>query len=126
LGAQVSLFDVGSPAAPNRVAQHQIEGGMSEVEYDPHAFLYWQARDLVVVPVTESKTSSAERFRPSAYALVLRLDAGRIVEVGRVRHQDDMIRRSLVIGEELWTVSGAGAMVNDLATLAQRAWISLR
>jgi hypothetical protein len=138
VGAQVSLFDVGNPATPNRMAQQQIEGGSSEAEYDPHAFLYWPARDLVVVPVVDNKTmkSQPDYYQPLNYALVLRLDGAGLAQVGRVAHPAGMIRRSLVIGDEviggevigdeLWTVSDAGIMVNDLDKLAQRAWIPLR
>jgi len=123
LGTQVSIFDVTNSAAPNRLAQKQIDGGSSEVEYDPHAFLYWPQRNLVVVPVTDPNPAKAQQ---PTYALVLRLDAGGITEVGRVTHPNGMIRRSLVIGDELWTVSDAGVMVSDLGTVAQRAWIPLR
>jgi uncharacterized secreted protein with C-terminal beta-propeller domain len=123
LGTQVSIFDVTNAAAPNRLAQHQIQGGSSEVEYDPHAFLYWPQRNVVVVPVTDPSPAKAQQ---ATYALVLRLDAGAITEVGRVTHPTGMIRRSLVIGDELWTVSDAGVMVSDLGSVAQRAWIPLR
>ncbi|MEV4315219.1 beta-propeller domain-containing protein [Actinocrispum sp. NPDC049592] len=127
LGAQVSLFDVGNAAAPNRTAQYQIEGGSSEVEYDPHAFLYWPARDLVVIPVTGSPAVGGKpQYQQLTYALVLRLDGAGLSEVGRVAHPNGMIRRSLVIGEDLWTVSDAGVMVNELGKLAQQAWIPLR
>jgi hypothetical protein len=127
LGAQVSLFDVGNLAAPNRMAQHQIQGGSSEVEYDAHAFLYWPARNLVVVPVMDNRPSKAQgQYQPVNYALVLRLDGAGITEVGTITHPGGMIRRSLVIGEDLWTVSDAGVMVNDLGKLGQQAWIPLR
>jgi hypothetical protein len=127
LGTQVSLFDVGNPATPNRVAQKHIEGGTSEVEHNPHAFLYWPARNLAVVPVMEMrKVASREGFQQGNYALVLRLDAAGLTEVGRISHPNGIVQRSLVIGDELWTVSDAGVMVNDLDRLAQRAWIPLR
>jgi hypothetical protein len=127
LGSQVSLFDVGNPAVPNRMAQQQIEGGTSEVEYDPHAFLYWPERGLVVVPVTDNKSAkTSPNYEPLSYALVLRLDNAGLTQVGRVAHPTGMIRRSLVISDALWTVSDAGVMVNDLGALAQQAWISLR
>jgi uncharacterized secreted protein with C-terminal beta-propeller domain len=128
LGSQVSLFDVANPATPNRLAQHQIEGGSSEVEYDAHAFLYWPARNLVVVPVMETKIARSlnGQYNQSNYALVLRIEQGRLVEAGRVSHTNGMIRRSLVIGDDLWTLSDAGFMVSGLDGLGQKAWIALR
>jgi uncharacterized secreted protein with C-terminal beta-propeller domain len=127
LGTQVSVFDVTNAAAPNRLAQHQVQGGSSEVEYDPHAFLYWPERGLVVVPVTDNKSAkTSPNYEPLSYALVLRLDNAGLTQVGRVTHPTGMIRRSLVISDALWTVSDAGVMVNDLGALAQQAWISLR
>jgi hypothetical protein len=33
------------------------------------------------------------------------------------------LERSLVIGQTLWTVSGAGAMATDLTDLRQLTWI---
>jgi hypothetical protein len=128
LGSQVSLFDVTNPATPNRLAQHQIEGGSSEVEYDAHAFLYWPARNLVVVPVMETKIARSlnDQYHSTNYALVLKIEQGRLVEAGRVSHTNGMIRRSLVIGDDLWTLSDAGFMVSGLDGLGQKAWIALR
>jgi uncharacterized secreted protein with C-terminal beta-propeller domain len=128
LGSQVSLFDVANPATPSRLAQYQIEGGSSEVEYDAHAFLYWPARNLVVVPVMEAKIARSlnGEYRQTNYALVLKIEQGRLVEAGRVSHTNGMIRRSLAIGEELWTLSDAGFMVSGLDGLGQKAWIASR
>ena len=32
-------------------------------------------------------------------------------------------RRAMVLGDELWTVSDTGMMVNDLDSLGQLAWL---
>ncbi|MBM7813768.1 beta-propeller domain-containing protein [Saccharothrix algeriensis] len=126
-GTQVSLFDVSDAAAPTRIAAHHVPGGSSEVEYDPHAFLHWPARDLLVLPVTTHPTAQ----RPTAPAggvLVLRLRDNTFTEVGTVRHEaapahDPGVRRALVVGDDLWTVSAAGALVSRVDGLAQRAWV---
>ncbi|GAA1269926.1 hypothetical protein GCM10009634_11290 [Saccharothrix xinjiangensis] len=115
-GTQVSLFDVSDPAAPTKVAGHHLPGAHSEVEFDPHAFLLW--RDLVVVPVVDGGATGL---------LVLRLGDTGFTELGTVRgrgaaHHPGPLR-ALVIGEELWAVSAAGAQVSGLADLAQRAWV---
>jgi Beta propeller domain len=134
LGTQVSLFDVGDPARPRRTAQHHLRYGQSEVEFDPHAFLYWQASGLVVLPVTmpARPVPDADRDRPAtavAGALVLRLHDGTLAQLGVVRHPagadpgGGMIRRSLVVGDTLWTVSDAGAKAVSGTDLAARAWV---
>jgi uncharacterized secreted protein with C-terminal beta-propeller domain len=123
-GAQVSLFDTGNLASVNRLAQFQLPGGMSEAEVDPHAFLYWPDKGIVVVPIMGQRTGI------ESGALVLRLSGNAFTELGTISHPADQngspdpsVRRALVIGDELWTVSGSGVMVNDLTALAQQVWI---
>ena len=49
---QVSLFGVADPAHPKLLAQHALgAASSSQVEFDPHAFLYWAPRQLAVLPV---------------------------------------------------------------------------
>ncbi|KOX13655.1 hypothetical protein ADK67_43870 [Saccharothrix sp. NRRL B-16348] len=125
-GTQVSLFDVSNPAAPTKVAGHHLPGASSEVEYDPHAFLYWPARDLVVLPVIES--GAGERTSgPTGGLLVLRLGDGAFSALGTVRHEgsayDPGIRRAMVIGDDLWTVSAVGVQVSRIDGLARQAWV---
>jgi hypothetical protein len=129
LGTQVSLFDTGNLASVRRLAQHQLAGGTSEVEFDPHAFLYWADKGLLVVPIMQPYRGEAGQ-PPASGALVLRLGGDTLTEVGTVTHPvdqnrypDGSVRRALVISDELWTVSGSGVMVNDLDKLTQRAWI---
>ena len=123
-GTQVSLFDVSNPAAPTKVAGHHLPGASSEVEFDPHAFLYWPARDLVVLPVTEY---GIDEPVVSGGLLVLRLGDGAFSTLGTVRHEestyDPGIRRALVIGDDLWTVAATGVAVSRIDGLARQAWV---
>jgi hypothetical protein len=147
LGTQVSLFDVADLAAPTRIAKYTLHGSYSEAEVDPHAFLYWPETGLLVVPLeswygipelVDAPGAADSRFAapPASGALVLRLAGDQIVEVGFVSHPtlDDYgyyqpIRRSLITtaggGTTLWTVSAAGLLATDPATLARLAWIAL-
>jgi hypothetical protein len=127
LGTQVSLFDTRNLASVSRITQYQLPGGSSEVEFDPHAFLFWPEKGILVVPITPN--FRGETTKPTSGALVLRLTGNSFTEIGTVSHPidqyryDGAVRRAVVIGDELWTVSGAGALVSDLDKLTQRAWL---
>ncbi|SDZ26319.1 Beta propeller domain-containing protein [Amycolatopsis xylanica] len=114
LGTQVSLFDVRDPARPSLLAKHHLRGAHSEAEYDPHAFLYWPDNGLLVVPVDGDRSGGG--------ALVLRLTDGAFTEAGTVSHDGGGVRRALVLGGALWTVSETGVLVSDLTSLARLAW----
>lgn len=128
LGTQVSLFDVNDPSKPKRIANYELgKNAYSEAEFDPHAFLYWPDTKLLVVPVQQWSSS------PRAGAALVRVDGTELGEAGWISHPDGSypgkgtfptpIRRSLVIGDELWTVSDAGAMASRLASGQTIAWL---
>ena len=48
------MFDISDPSAPSRVDQFTLsEGSSSQVEYDHHAFLYWEPTGLAMVPIQQ-------------------------------------------------------------------------
>jgi hypothetical protein len=126
-GTQVSLFDTSGQSA-RRLGQLQYAGGHSEVEGDPHAFLYWPDKDLVVIPMSGTLSGSSGAY-PDSGALILKVAGNTVSEKGMVRHavasdgMPFMPRRALVVGDELWTVSQTGMLVSNLDTLAQVAWL---
>ncbi|MET8832498.1 beta-propeller domain-containing protein [Micromonospora sp. NPDC004540] len=131
-GTQLSLFNVADPAEPSRIAQYHVRQGQSEAEFDPHAFLYWSAERLVVVPLTVPGAGAvSKRGLPSNVALALRVGDGGFTEVGTVDHELAagrsgelvMIRRSLVVDGVLWTVSDAGLKATSLATMKTLGWL---
>jgi hypothetical protein len=130
-GVQISLFDTTKPGA-TRLGQYHLAGGWSEAEADPHAFLYWPDRQLLVVPVTSGMAvPGGPPDQMTSGALVLRLDGNTFRQTGMLTHTGDRYggmplapRRALVIGDELWTVSEAGMLVSDLDSLAQVAWLT--
>ena len=140
-GTQVSLFDVSDLAAPSRLATFAISHGQSAAEFDPHAFLYWPAMRIVVVPlqtygmsgsITPGDPSVPNPAAPTSGALILHIGDSGISEVGFVSQPTDpsvgypgsaTIDRSIIIGQTLWTVSSAGVMATELTNLRQSAWI---
>ncbi|MFF4773121.1 beta-propeller domain-containing protein [Microtetraspora fusca] len=130
LGTQISLFDVADPANPRLLSRFHQRNSGSEAEWDPHAFLYWPQSGLAMLPLQNYNAD----WRDGSSALVLKVTDGAITRAGTIRHpgfkgRDDVptpdpsIRRCVVIGDTVWTVSGLGVKVSDAATLADRGWI---
>ena len=151
-GAQLELFDVSNPAAPRLQARATLgSGSSSQVQYDHHAFLFWPPTALAVLPVSIYSTtpasvpptpqlppaagssggqsSTAESTGGFVGAIGFRVDRSGITEVGRIAHDpvngsSPQIDRSLVIGQQLFTVSSEGVMASSLATLARQAFVT--
>ena len=114
-GTQISIFDVSDLRRPVRLHQQLLGPGVSEAEFDHHAFLHWPRTGLVVIP-----------FGNQAIAL----------RAGRARGLDEptrlegdgasAIRRSLVVGGRVLTVSDAGIAANNLVTLEAAGWAAFR
>jgi hypothetical protein len=143
-GTQISLFDTSDLAAPVRTAVFRLPFGHSEAEIDPHALLYWPAAGLLVIPVLlpgqpttpppgSAPTSASNVPTPISAALVLHVSDQSITEAGLIAHPAvpgdpaaGQIRRSLVIGSHLWTLSDQGLKANDLRTLTPLGWVPFR
>jgi putative cell wall-binding protein len=126
-GAAVSLFDISDVAAPALVDKVAYANGYSQVGYDHHAFLYWAATGLTVLPI-EVYEESGPGFQG---ALGLDVDGAGLTEVGRTSHVDDategwwpMITRSFVSNGALYTVSEVGIEQASLGSLAEQAFAS--
>jgi hypothetical protein len=128
-GTQVSLFDVSDPAAPRRLAQHHMPRTQSEAEWDPHALLWWPKTGTLVLPTLAY--GPAIRALPNA-ATVLRVTDDGIAQTGVLAQPAGAegegewapgIRRSLVVGDTLWTMSDYGLMASDLSTLNRVGWV---
>jgi uncharacterized secreted protein with C-terminal beta-propeller domain len=125
VGMQVALFDVHDPAHPRRLAQVVKQNVHANAEWDPHAFLYWPATGMLVLP--------ANGWSGNAYfanALVLRVSDSTITARGWIEQppddqQQSGIQRSMIIGNDLWTLSGSGLQVNTASSLVKQSWIAL-
>jgi hypothetical protein len=142
-GTQVSLFDVSDLAAPIRMATFALTAAVSSAEFDPHAFLYWPAAHLMVVPLQGAGMAAGAPVPPDGVAqapdapqsgaLVLRIGDSGITRTGFITQPDTAnttgypgyspIERSLIIGQTLWTISAAGATATDLTTFRQQGWV---
>lgn len=139
-GSQVSLFDVSDLSNPTRLSSLTFGDGSSEVEYDHRAFLYWEETGLIVMPVQwyQYDDGYGELEEVFLGAVALEADRDGLSEIGRLTHTESredaepwdidwrgQIRRSLVIGDSLYTLSELGLEVSDLATLADRSFLEL-
>lgn len=146
--AQLELLDVSNAAAPRLVAKTGLgSGSSSQFAYDHHAFLFWPATGLAVLPVSiypvtvavppvasgPPATSlvpvaQAEASAPFNGAVAFHIAASGLTEVGRIEHDpiggsSPQIERSLVIGGELFTLSSEGLMASSLSTLSRNAFV---
>jgi len=149
-GAQLELFDVTDPAAPRLAARASLGAGSSTaVQYDHHAFLFWPATGLAVLPVsiyqsgvvvppvaipqasaggTQVPPAAVEPAAGFSGAIAFHIGSAAITELGRIAHDpvdgvSPPIERSLVLGGELFTLSSEGVMASSLSTLARVAFV---
>jgi uncharacterized secreted protein with C-terminal beta-propeller domain len=110
-GTQLSIFDVSDLRKPTRLHTERLGRGWSEAEHDHHAFLFWPRTGLVMIPFEQR-------------AVGFRVGRARGIDpLGRVEHDAQWpIRRSLVVGDGVLTVSENGVKESSLATLGERGW----
>lgn len=134
-GTQVATFDVSDLENPVRIDTYTLnEGSSSQVEYDHHAFLYWEPESLAMIPVQQYWWD--DKGEDAFFGAVgLRVtDDGHLAEIDRVVHPGGadkgwdwraQILRSIVIDDSVYTVSSKGIMKSDIDTLDESAWLEL-
>jgi uncharacterized secreted protein with C-terminal beta-propeller domain len=120
-GLQLSLFDVSDLAQPRRLQKAQLgdRWSHSAAEWDHHAFLWWPATKLAMLPMASDAFSGAVGFRVAR--------AGGIAEVGRISHPaagswTPPVDRAVVVGDRVFTLSPLGVKANGLEGFAERGW----
>ncbi len=135
---QLSLFDVSDLKAPKRLHQAAFGEafGWSEAIFDPKAFLYWGQSKLAVLPMesyTYDEVTMTETQFAGAVGYTIDAQEG-ILPVGQIEHAvapqnpDEYswlppIRRSLVIGDRVLTLSDLGLKASLLGDLSEVAWV---
>jgi Beta propeller domain len=139
-GSQLELFDVSDPSTPKLVHKTTLgQGSSSGVQYDHHAFLFWPATNLVVIPLqiypigppvplgqTPVPLGQTQGF---IGAIGFHVDRSGLREAGRISHPATNgyappITRSIVIGDRLYTLSDQGILASRLDTLAAESFVA--
>jgi uncharacterized secreted protein with C-terminal beta-propeller domain len=130
LGSQVSVFDVSDPANPKLLQKLSLGQGQSTAEFDPHAFLWWPATNLAVLPIYLYNSQGSQTF---VGAVGVNADRNSLSELGRIKHPAQqqqnnppttpVIERSVVIGSTLFTMSQQGLLPSDLSTLTDKTFV---
>jgi Beta propeller domain len=124
LGTQVSTFDVSDPRRPALLRRVTLGKAWSEAEWDHHAFLYWPRTTLAVLPLQASVPGRKGGEEFLSAAVVLRVRRTALDVEGMITHPGSAgIRRSLVVGDVLYTLSDGGLKGSSLGTFATRSWI---
>lgn len=134
LGTQIAVFDVSDPTNPERLHKMTLEDGSSEVEYDHRAFLHWPKTGLTVVPVQRWSWDESKGDDFFAGAVGIKASRDGIEKINTITHMGDsvdyewdaQIRRSVVVGDSLYTLSYKGLLKSDLETLDEQAFLDLQ
>ena len=153
-GIKLALFDVSDPQNPIEISKHVIghRGTDSYALYDHKAFLFSRDRNLLVIPILLAEINPeqyegeipdfayGEYVWQGAYVFSLDTENGFVLK-GRVTHVDDenefkeggyyyygggdSVKRSLYIGDVLYTLSDSLIKMNSLGDLEELNKVSL-
>jgi inhibitor of cysteine peptidase len=130
-GLKITLFDVSDFKNPKAVDTETIglEGSDSPVLYDHRAFLYSSSKNMLVIPLTEvvERVKSGYNYRTSVWygAYVFEVSEEGFKTLGKIKHSSSEtqyyywydasnVKRSLYIGDTLYTISDRYVKANDL------------
>ncbi|MEY2417397.1 MAG: hypothetical protein QOG90_77 [Actinomycetota bacterium] len=131
-GVQMSLYDVHDPANPKMLVRKEFGSGFSGAveQFDHHAFLYWPATKLAVVPLN-TYSYSGDPSQSFNGAIGVHVGDSALDEVGRVQPPNNNnqygqpnVERSVVIGDRLYLTTYQGLLVTRLDNLQQTAWVA--
>ncbi len=125
-GGKLSLFDATDPTNPKEVAVLELGSGFSDVRWDHRAFLYWLPSERAFMPY-----GSYDNDFFGAIAIDVEADNAKLGEAGRFSHNNpqqcrgdncgyqpkELITRTLVIGNTLWSLSTHFLEARDIDSL---------
>ena len=131
-GTKVSVFDVADLRAPKRLSERALSAGggaSSEAEFDHHAFLWWAPTSMAMLPL-QQYSGAPDGKGSFAGAVGLRVTrADGIKEIARITHgtaqYPPVVRRALVAGSRVVTISDLGIAAARLDTLAPLGFTAL-
>jgi uncharacterized secreted protein with C-terminal beta-propeller domain len=144
-GLKISLFDVTDVTNPREIAKIEVgdRGTDSPALSDPHAFLFSLERNLLIIPILEAKIDSSnyggnppdnaygDYVYQGAYVFnislkgitllgrVTHLQEGELMKSGYYMESDNMITRSLYVGDYLYTISSTMIKISNLTNLKE-------
>lgn len=152
-GLKISLFDVSDVGKPKEIANLNVgdRGTDSPILYDHRALLFDKGRNMLVIPLLLAEIDETKypgHIPPDTYgdfvfqgAYVFEISPSSGITVrDRVTHLPDSsdllksgfyfdsgfeVKRSLYIGEVLYTVSDKKVVMNDMATLQKLSEVEL-
>lgn len=150
-GLKISLFDVSDFENPREVDKLEIgdRGTSSPAQYDHKALLFDKEKNLLVIPVDYYEEQKGLDYGSQNWAgvYVISIDEESLDVRGKISHTkkgeddkpedypsqyfyynyyEDQIRRSLYIGDVLYTISDYRIKANNLETLEEQSEIEYR
>ncbi len=133
---KIALFDVSEVKNPKLISSQSLggDGSYTPVLDDPKAFLFDKEKDILVLPLHLEGTYRCNAigydcYRTAAwggaYVYSIRPKTGFVLK-GKVTHYDEytndhaQVRRSLYIGDTLYTMSDSKIVMSDLAQSLER------
>ena len=137
-GVKIALFDVTNPSKPKEMAKYVVESDNSDSPalHDHRAVLFSKEKKLLVLPISErppyrimedlnkKMLSYSEQGWQGAYVFNLSMEQG-INLKGKVEHQAE-VRRTLYIGNVLYSVSDNVVKLNNLDNLKELNKIDIK